>query len=34
MGSPPTAALPTGSFNLSRTGFLEATQIETLIKNY
>jgi hypothetical protein len=34
MGRQPTAASPTGSFNLSRKGRLEYTQIETLIKNY
>jgi hypothetical protein len=34
MGRPPTAASPTGSFNLSRAGRLEYTQIETLIKDY
>jgi hypothetical protein len=34
MGRQPTAASPTGSFNLSRAGRLEYTQIETLIKNY
>jgi hypothetical protein len=34
MGRPPTAASPTGSFNLSRADRLEYTQIETLIKNY
>jgi len=34
MGRQPTAASPTGSFNLSRKGRLEYTQIEILIKNY